>query len=173
VATFFNEYRDLMSITKGTVTTGTNPTRTVVPFTFANDTEAYTYGGEILLDWQATDRWNLSTSYSFLDINVKGPSEADEKLSPQGQFNLHSHYNVTDTVSLDNMLYYVSALPGYDVEGYWRFDTRIGWEATDNIELSLVGQNLFDDKHREFSSPTALGATTVDRAVYGSVTWRF
>lgn len=173
---FYNDYHDLLSIEAGALTdiyVGRNPTRLIWPFIYKNLTRAYTYGFETLLDWQATDKWNISTSYSFIDINEKGPSEIDEKVSPQGQFNIHSKLDIGKNIQFDNMLYYVSALPGYSVDDYWRFDTRLGWQATDTIELSLVGQNLLEDSHREFSSSTSIGATNVQRSIYGSVTWRF
>ena len=68
--------------------------------------------------------------------------------------------------------YHVDTLPGFSVPAYWRFDARLGWQLTDRWQVDLVGQNLFDDSHREFGAITAPNAIKIGRSVYGKVTWR-
>ena len=36
------------------------------------------------------------------------------------------------------------------VPSYITFDTRLAWQPIPNLELSLVGQNLWDNHHPEF-----------------------
>jgi hypothetical protein len=48
---------------------------------------------------------------------------------------------------------------------------RLAWQASDQLEVSLVGQNLLHDHHVEFGPPVARGE--IERSVYGKVTWEF
>jgi iron complex outermembrane receptor protein len=68
----------------------------------------------------------------------------------------------------------VSDLPERGVDGYFTFDARLGWRPTDGVELALVGQNLFDARHLEFT-PELINTTPteVPRSVYGKVTVSF
>lgn len=68
----------------------------------------------------------------------------------------------------------VSALSSQGLPGYTRVDVRLAWQATPRCELSLVGQNLMNGCHREFSGPAGAAASApVSRNVYRKVTWRF
>jgi iron complex outermembrane receptor protein len=71
------------------------------------------------------------------------------------------------------LLYYVDHLAKLRTAGYVRFDTRLGWQATRNLELSVVGQNLFDHRHREFGATPNVNPTSVERSVFGKLTFRF
>ena len=48
---------------------------------------------------------------------------------------------------------------------------RLAWQASEQLELALVGQNLLHDHHVEFGTPEARGE--IERSVYGKVTWQF
>src|ERR1051325_9803269 len=56
---------------------------------------------------------------------------------------------------------------------YFRFDTGVTWRPTQNLELSVWGQNLLDGRHAEFNSFHASFLTEVPRSVLGKITWRF
>jgi iron complex outermembrane receptor protein len=62
---------------------------------------------------------------------------------------------------------YVSELPQPEVPGYFTFDARLAWQR-DHVELAIVGQNLADRRHPEFSP-----GAEIPRSVYGSVTVRW
>src|SRR5205085_2887769 len=98
--------------------------------------------------------------------------ENAERQSPNHQFNLRSNWDVTHDTSLDTTLYYVSSLSDFHVKGYWRLDMRWGWRIIDGLQFTLVGQDLLAGAHREFSSPTTVGATYIKPSVYGNLTWR-
>ena len=58
----------------------------------------------------------------------------------------------------------------WDVQDYLMQDIeRI--EVSQQLELSLVGQDLLHDHHVEFGTPAARGE--IERSVYGKVTWQF
>ena len=64
-------------------------------------------------------------------------------------------------------------LPSVGARGYGTADLRLGWKPREDIEISLVGQNLIDDKHIEFgpSEFFQISPTAVQRGFYGKVTW--
>jgi iron complex outermembrane receptor protein len=76
---------------------------------------------------------------------------------------------------LDSWLRYVDNLPSLDVESYITLDARLGWRPKENLEISIVGQNLLDDRHPEFGQPWFIHyvPTEVEHSVYGKVTWHF
>jgi outer membrane receptor protein involved in Fe transport len=68
----------------------------------------------------------------------------------------------------------VEKLSATDLDGYCMLDARLGWEATKNFEISLVGQNLSDKQHPEFSSDfIQFAKTEVERTFYLKATWHF
>jgi iron complex outermembrane receptor protein len=96
--------------------------------------------------------------------------------SPRNQFTLRSNYNITPKIEFDNILYYVSSLPDARqtarnstvgaIPSYYRFDTRVAYFPVKNLELSLVGQNLTDERHQEFSQGLYNNQTEVGRTFY-------
>jgi iron complex outermembrane recepter protein len=49
---------------------------------------------------------------------------------------------------------------------------RLGWNPTENVELSVVGQNLLDNQHAEFGVTSPL-REEVERNIYGKIALRF
>lgn len=182
-ALFYNDYSQLGTATVLSPSVIATPVSHLYsPVIVTNDTHGETHGFETMLDWRALDNWNLSGSYSFLSMNLEttpspsavlAVSEISQQQSPQHQFNLRSQWDITSDTSFDVMSYYVSSLPGFPVGSYWRLDTRLSWRVTDNLQLSLVGQNLLHDEHQEFNSPTNVIATQIGRSVLGNITWRY
>ncbi|RJQ65679.1 MAG: TonB-dependent receptor, partial [Desulfobacteraceae bacterium] len=70
-------------------------------------------------------------------------------------------------INFDLWFRFVSSLPERDVDKYSVMDARLAWKIHPKLELSLVGQNLFERGHEEFSS------LEVERSIYGKIDWRF
>ncbi|HSZ75418.1 MAG TPA: TonB-dependent receptor [Rhizomicrobium sp.] len=183
VTGFYNDYSRLSTLSLEAPTIAVTPPPQsiyiILPLESTNLTTGKTYGFEGVLNWRAMENLNLSASYSYLHMQLDGPpsseaiaSEAAVGQSPRNQFNVRSQWDVTDRVAFDTTVYYVDALPGYDVSAYWRLDARIGWRMTDELQLDVVGQNLSDDSHREIGNPTDSNAIAIGRGVYGRLTWR-
>ena len=142
-------------------------------------TSAQTNGVEVLFDWRVRENFNVTASYGSLDMELNGPpaplaigAEDAEGQSPRNQASLRLRWDPSDHLAVDGTLYYVDNLPSYDIDAYTRFDLRIGWRLTDNVELELVGQNLLDNAHREFVAPTDANAAEIRRSIFGRLTWR-
>ena len=52
-------------------------------------------------------------------------------------------------------------------------DIRLAWRPVNNLELSLVGQNLLAKHHLEYIQEAFTTATEIDRGVYGKLAWQF
>ena len=88
-------------------------------------------------------------------------------------------------LELDVLGYWVDDLKGppaviAPVDSYFRLDVRAGWRPCDNLELSVVGQNLTKRRHTEFNlfMDTNSGAMTpvvenIPRSVFAKVTLSF
>ncbi len=178
IAAFYNEYDKLRTSEVG-------PPVVVFPFVvvslpFDNKLEGSTYGVEIVADYQVTEYWQLVAAYSLLEMDLEldsdstaGVTEEDDS-GPQNQFQLRSMLNLPHNLEFDAALYYVDDVEKADISDYTRVDLRLGWRPTENLELSLVAQNVFDDHHEE-SSTTLLysPASEIERSIYGQVTYKF
>lgn len=180
VALFYNDYDHLRSIEPGP-----SPTQPAapgsIPLHIANDLFGETYGGEAAVVFQVTPRWRIEPGFSLIEMQLHkrassqdNSSEKDEGKSPEQQWSLRSSMELPHAVSLDCMLRYVDSLPGLDLGSYWGLDLRVAWRPTRWMELSVVGQNLIENRHQEFSpSFISTQRTEVPRGFYGKVTLRF
>ena len=182
VAAFYNNYDRLRS---GELV-ATNLATVPPLFTelLSNKLKGETYGVELASQWQVTDRWTLRPSYTFLEIQLQrtasGTDVFGEKLeegrSPKHQFALRSALDLSRHWEADVWLRYVDDLSSLHVPSYVTADARLAWHPTKNLELAIVGQNLFEPRHAEFFQ-TNFGVpgrpAEVQRGVYGKLTWRF
>ncbi|OQY59644.1 MAG: hypothetical protein B6245_05570 [Desulfobacteraceae bacterium 4572_88] len=140
-----------------------------------NKMEGETYGAEIAADWQAKSWWRIKATYSYLQMHMHLTGDATgteeiseiEDSSPSHQFSLFSGMDITKHLDLDMWLRHVSDLPSNDVDTYTTLDIRLGWKPMKNLEISMVGQDLLDHRHAEFSQ------LEVERSAYFKVTWKF
>lgn len=182
VAAFYNIYDNLRTVEPGTpfLTLSPAPPHIIVPLLISNKMGGNTYGVEIGTTWRPVNFWRLNANYSFLQINLHlDPSsqdtKADEGRSPRHQVQLLSHLDLPWNLQFDTAAYFVDRLPSFDIPRYLRLDLRLGWRPTEALDISLVGQNLLDDRHREFGRIFGedLNPTEVQRSVYVKATWRF
>lgn len=149
------------------------------PWVIDNRMDAETWGVEVRAAWQVSERWRLYGGYAFLDEDFQLDPDSHDVNRGQGEgndpwhrFSLRSLLDLPGGVELDAWLRRTSELPAPTVPDYTELDLRLGWHATEALELSLVGQNLLHDQHLEFRSASSI-PEEVERSVYGKVTWRF
>jgi iron complex outermembrane recepter protein len=82
---------------------------------------------------------------------------------PNQQATLHSSMNLGESVTWDAYLREVGMLPHPGVPAYVELDTRVGWNITGALQLSVSGFNLLHARHREFLEGGA--STDVPRSV--------
>lgn len=168
LATFYNLYDNIRSVEP--IGPGS--------YSIQNKNEAESWGVELSGTYQPTDWWRLRGGYTYLnrevhrtegglDIN-RGRAEGND---PQNQVVLQSMVNLPRGFELDLTARYVDTLPSPNVPSYFTFDARLGWHVTTNLDLSVVGQNLWDDRHAEFGDRAT--RQEIPRSIYGKVSWHF
>lgn len=170
IAAYYNDYDNLRSFELASATE--------IPVD--NNVSADAFGGEITAEWSVKPNWQLIASYSYLNLQLhtnEGSTdiftEADEERSPENQFTLRSHVNITPEIEWDTIAYYVDSLDNYGIDDYVRLDIRFGWTPKKNMKLSIVGQNLLDDMHQEFAGASLSDPTQVERSIYGNIKINF
>jgi iron complex outermembrane receptor protein len=144
-----------------------------------NHGSAESYGVEVAADWRLESWWRVQGAYTYLHLDVdhdepNGLTVHTDGRDPSHQLSLRSSFDLGEDWELDVWGRYVSELPERGVDGYFTFDMRLGWRPADGIELAIVGQNLADSEHLEFT-PELIDTTPteVPRSVYGKVTVSF
>jgi iron complex outermembrane receptor protein len=181
IAGYYNHYHDLFSedIVGGPyLEDNPAPPHLLLPAQFANGLLAYTKGVEIAPEWRPVSFCRLRGSYSYLHMdvyrtadseNVENPATVSGS-SPQHQVSVQSAFDLSKRLQLDLAYRYVSALPGQLVPAYSTGDARLGWRFNPQLELSFVGQNLFQPWHVEDGGdPGPL--IGIRRSVYARLTW--
>ena len=155
LASFYNHYHGLRSLER------TNPPA-AFPVVIGNGQEGESYGAELTADYRVTDRWRLRAGYTELRIHVWPNSTStdtsrgnSENHTPSHQFSLQSSADLPAHLHLDGGFRYVSEIANQQVPGYAELDTRLTWQPTANLDLSVVGQNLLHRRHVEFGTPAA------------------
>ena len=183
LAAFYNVYDHLRTIEQGTPFFKASPTpvHLVIPLYADNLMEGQTYGLEVTADWQAREWWRLHASCTYLQMRLRldprsmdTSSRAAEGESPHYQVLVRSMMAVSEDLTLDLASRYVDQLPSLNVDRYTSLDIRLGWRLTEAVHLDLVGQNLLQTRHPEFT-PEFYDTlpTHVERGVYGKVTWQY
>ncbi|MBC8009548.1 MAG: TonB-dependent receptor [Burkholderiales bacterium] len=174
VAVFYNVYDDLISVGEISAFVPGVPLGTAeIPF--ANTLGGETRGGEIAVTFSPTDTWRLTANYSLLIAKIDGPESADpdalEDGSPRNQALLRTSHDLTRRLHFDAQLRFVDSLRF--VPAYLTADLRIAYQATDRLEISLVGQNLLQDQHPEQGPAFFTTTSEVPRGFYARLVWQY
>lgn len=197
IATFYNIYDEQRSISgPGAPDVTTYPGMVVLPFTIGNNINGETYGFEIANTFKATDWWQIRANYSFVKINLHLEPGANDPVGLEGAehdspvhqvgvrslMDLHTALGLPKEswgLELDGGMRYVDSLSNRGVPSYIVGDIRLGWRSPKNEkgishwEVSITGQNLFNN-HKEFAPsyiPTQV--TEVETSVFAKVTFRY
>jgi iron complex outermembrane receptor protein len=161
----------------------------VIPLRFSNRGRGETAGVEIAARWELRPQWRLTGTYERFWMNLRLEPGADPgttllaeiEQAPAQQFSLRSSWDPGARLRVDAAFYFTGKLRQTEaprlsfpeVPAALRCDLRLAWEPRPELELSLAGQNLLDDRHPEFNPETWFRRNEVRRGVYGQVRWRF
>ena len=184
VAAFYNDYSQLRDLSSGFPSFHAGfPPYLILPILLNNKASGHTYGVETSMDWRPHEKWRLQANYSYISMHIHSDSllksfdpttDSAGTVSPQHQVSARSHYDFSDKLQLNLWLRYVSSLDYYRLPGYVTMDARLSYKPQRNVELFVVGQNLFSQNHREFVSDFIPSFPTyIPRGVYAGVEWRF
>ena len=178
-ATFYNDYDNLRTLDPQL---DQGPPAAVL-FPFDNNMKGKTYGVELAGQWQVRRGWRLNASYTWLDMQLRltdgssdSASQSAEQASPVSKAAVWSALDFGNNLQFDAALRYVGDIEvsGARIDSYVEADLRLGWEARPGLELSIIGQNLLDNRHPEYL-PDFINTqpTEVERSIYGRITWSF
>ena len=175
LATFYNVYDHLRSQEP--------PTDAPFPRVLLNKLNAETWGAELRVNVQPRPGFRLQAAYTRLEKHLSLDPDSRDPVGGSGEGNdpedraaLRSSIDLPSNVELDAWLRYVGELPSPQVDAYTELDLRVGWRpgwnGSEGLELSLVGQNLLHSSHEEFG-PAGPLREAIERSFHGKVTWRF
>ena len=181
IAAFYNNYDHLLSVEPGAPFSESSPPppHAVIPFFFRNGLLGHTGGFEIAPDWTPTRIWRLRGSYSYLHIDLgkkagsldTSNANSTQGSSPHHQVAIQSSLDLPKKLEFDQTFRYVSSLPAQLVGAYTTADVRFSWHATRSLDVSVVGENLFQPHHAEFGGdPGPL--VGIKRSAYIKLTWQ-
>lgn len=183
VTAFHHRYEGLASLEVGAQFIAADG-RVVIPVVNRNLNDGRSTGASLLATMAPQKFWRVTASYSYIDINIE-PGGQDlnrgrfiEGATPRHQFGVRSLLDVGERWQIDVQLRHhspIESLPdivsGEGIDAYSELDVRAGWQATEQLAVSIVGQNLLHDEHIEFGTPEARGG--IERSVYGKIAWGF
>jgi len=168
---YYNEYDNLRSLEQGASIPN------IIPLVIDNQLFGEVYGVELAASWQVNNSWRLNAGYSYTQMqlhlrkgSVDKTEELDEGDTPHHQTTLRSLWQISKGWQLDTAMRYVDMIKSgrekEAVDSYIAVDIRLAWQVHEALEVSFVGQNLFDN-HREFRGSTVdTQATDVEPSLF-------
>jgi iron complex outermembrane recepter protein len=182
LATFYDQYRRLIAVDSSApyLSLDPMPLHLVVPSTPENKLNGNVYGAEVSANINISSHWKLSPDYSWLRMNLHqepGSNDPNPQIiqgdGPEHQFGIRSYLSLPERFTFDTSLAFVGALADQKVPSYNRLDARLARTFGESLELSVVGQNLLDNRHLEFNANDASMATWIKRSLYAKISFRF
>ncbi len=152
-----------------------------IPYNSVNMMKGEIWGAEFAANWDVSECWRLKTAYTYVQSDMHLKADASLCIapltkggSPAHQFSLRSLMDLPWNLECDLWFRYVDDILDGDVEAYTTLDARLNWNLLKNIEISVVGQNLLEAQHPEFTEMFLfISPAHMERSVYGKITWRF
>jgi iron complex outermembrane receptor protein len=168
---FYNDYDYLRT----TELVALAPIPTLV---FANEMEGHAHGVEMWGTYQLTPQWRLSAGATALNQKLRlksgsndiadSPTSSDK--DPSHTWQIRSAYSLSPGKEFDLTVRHVDELSSPDVPAYTAVDARFGWRVRKDIELSVIGQNLFGTAHAEYGE--RVFRSEIPQAVFFKVVWQ-
>jgi iron complex outermembrane receptor protein len=144
---------------------------------FENQIEGDTRGIETWATLRVSDAWRLTAGLVMLDERLRTAPGSNDPVGAAGLGNDPDHWwslrsllDLTPQLRLDVFVRHVGALPRPPVPSYTAVDSRLAWQPTSRLELSLTLQNLFDPEHTEWGVPA--NRVEFGRAVFFRILWQ-
>jgi len=127
---------------------------------------------------QLNPAWRLHAGFTAMDNERRrGPGGNDTGAGlrslgndPKLTAQLRATYQLSERAELDFGLRHVGALPDPAVPAYTVADARFGWRFSRELELAVIAENLFDNRHVEWGNGP--NASEFGREVMVKLLWR-
>jgi iron complex outermembrane receptor protein len=142
-----------------------------------NRIDGKTWGTEGWASVRVTDAWRLIGGGTVLRERLEREEGSRDVIGlpalgndPRFWWSVRSQFDVTSRHTFDVGIRRVGARRDPQVPAYTAVDARLGWRATRNLELALVGRNLLDPGHVEWGA--AVNRSESARTVLLQAVWR-
>ncbi|MEY2632890.1 MAG: hypothetical protein RIR00_1544 [Pseudomonadota bacterium] len=168
---FSNRYRDLQTLEASSPTT----------LSYFNNGHGRTYGLEWALDWQASNRWQWRSGFSYYheDLAFSAPPSQPGLISyigsyPSRQLFLRALIDLDQQNKLDVTWRAVAALSNIrQTPGYGTLDLRWSRHLSKQADLAVIGRNLIGPRHYEIARQPFFQQTVVRPEVLLTLSLRF
>ena len=180
---FYNDYDQVIGANLGTPFPERRifPPHLVLPVELQNIGSGYNTGFELAANWRPMQDWRLRLAYSYLYSDIENRDGVPMyNHGNQNRISLFSSWKLHDDLELDVWWRYVDndsintvSAGRTEVDSYSTVDLRLGWRPRKDLELSLIGANLFGGTHLEFVQETLTVPVEVEPSLYGRLQWNF
>jgi iron complex outermembrane receptor protein len=169
IAIFYNEYDKLRALSGDLSKPQTAPIRIV------NEGSGNTQGMELTMRWEPLPAVSFLASYRYLDMDVAAEYGSRDlnvvsnyENDPNNQLSLQFDWDIAERWSLQARARWVDSLDEVAVNAYSALDITAIWRVSKDVDFTLIGINLLDPQHAEFS-----GGKEISRSINGQFTWHF
>jgi iron complex outermembrane receptor protein len=145
----------------------------VYPLQYVNLAGGNTYGIELAGTCAVSERWRITGQYTLFEMRLfNNPAQDYEDQDPKNQMYLRSSWDIGENIEFDMIGRYVDSIVPDGVPNYITMDLRLAYRPRKNLELAVIGQNLLQESHQEYSGGMTTYTSNVPMGMYGTVTWR-
>jgi iron complex outermembrane receptor protein len=130
---------------------------------------------ELTMRWEPLPALSLLANYRYLDMDVAAEYGSRDlnvvpnyENDPSNQLSLQLDWDIAERWSLQARARWVDSLDEVAVKAYSALDITAIWRVSKDVDFTLIGTNLLDPQHAEFS-----GGKEISRSINGQFTWHF
>ena len=131
---------------------------------------AYVYGYETTVKY-LHPKGQLEFGYTWHQAIDQEDGQDFRRTIPTHSVNARSYYNLSQKLEFDIFFYYVDQTR--KSSSVSRVDIRMGYQPVNNLEISLVGTNLFDPEHIEGQPDTTRANSEIRRDLLLKAVWTY
>ncbi|MBF0198786.1 MAG: TonB-dependent receptor [Planctomycetes bacterium] len=177
IAAYYNDYDNLILLTseKNVGEPFFEDGYVIIPVVVNNVYKGKVYGGEVSLNYDFSQSLRLSASYSYVYMDVDGSENSTSEMysTPKNSIVLRSLWNVNSRFKFDSALYYISGVDFLKTDTRITADSQCTWKVKEDLSLSAVVQNVFDDKNYNHYEPTFGHSAEMERRIFAKITASF
>lgn len=144
-----------------------------------NGRDGFYRGFELAASAALSPAWRLHGSWSYLSMATRALPRSTDPLTyatgeePRHQLKLRSLWNLSPRWQFDLSAYAIDRIPAYQIQGYLRIDSRLGFKPSRTNDLSFIVQDWLDQRRLEFQSELFTYAVPVRRSILVRWTTQF
>jgi len=181
ISGYYHEYRHYLSWSvDAPYPSASGAPHYVVPVHLEDRRHGNAYGIDASVDVSPCDFLKLSGGLYTASLDLELEEGGEENMLPIGeqtpayQIYLSSSVDITDDLMIDLAAKYTDDLEDSGVDDRYDMDMRLSWHPSGNMSVSITGHNLLEDGYYEFKPMSSfLVASTIDRRIFSTVTFRF